>query len=41
MIKIAKRTLFLMIQVACDLYLPTVTSNLVDKGIIGKNLSYI
>lgn len=26
---------------ACDLYLPMVTSNLVDKGIIGKNLPYI
>lgn len=32
---------FLLVQVACDLYLPTVTANLVDKGIIGKNLPYI
>lgn len=32
---------FLLVQVACDLYLSTVTANLVDKGIIGKNLSYI
>ncbi|MEK0396816.1 hypothetical protein ACXO54_07000 [Lactobacillus delbrueckii subsp. bulgaricus] len=32
---------FLLVQVACDLYLSTVTANLVDKGIIGKNLPYI
>ncbi|GHN44455.1 hypothetical protein [Lactobacillus delbrueckii] len=51
MLKIARKTLtcwatclaslFLLVQVACDLYLPTVTANLVDKGIIGKNLPYI
>lgn len=51
MIKIAKKNLvgwattlavlFLLIQVACDLYLPTVTSELVDKGIMQRNLAYI
>lgn len=33
--------LFLLIQVACDLYLPTVTSELVDKGIMQRNFAYI
>lgn len=51
MIKIAKKNLvgwattlavlFLLIQVACDLYLPTVTSELVDKGIMQRNFAYI
>ncbi len=33
--------LFMFIQVACDLYLPTITSDLVDKGIVLKDLSTI
>ena len=33
--------LFLMIQVACDLYLPTVTVNIIDKGIVQDDLPYI
>ncbi|XIF20018.1 MAG: ABC transporter ATP-binding protein [Acetilactobacillus jinshanensis] len=33
--------LFLIIQVACDLYLPTVTVSIVDKGIVHDNLPYI
>ena len=51
MIKIARKNLvwwattlavlFLLIQVACDLYLPTITSDLVDKGIMQQNLSYV
>lgn len=51
MIKIAKRFLnwwaalaaliMMCIQVACDLYLPTVTSNLIDNGIMKKDLSYV
>ena len=46
MLKIARKTLtclasLFLVQVACDLYLPTVTANLVDKGIIGQNLPYI
>lgn len=51
MIKIARKNLvgwattlavlFLLIQVACDLYLPTVTSELVDKGIMQRNFAYI
>lgn len=32
---------FLAIQVACDLYLPTVTATLVDKGIVGRNLQLV
>lgn len=39
--RLAWQVFFLLVQVACDLYLPTVTANLVDKGIIGKNLPYI
>ena len=51
MIKIAKRNLewlptllavvFLCFQVAADLYLPTITSDLVDKGILKQDISYI
>ena len=46
MLKIARKTLtclasLFLVQGACDLYLPTVTANLVDKGIIGQNLPYI
>ena len=51
MIKIARKNLvgwattlavfFLLIQVACDLYLPTITSDLVDRGIMQQNLSYV
>lgn len=51
MIKIARKNLtawattlavlFMFIQVACDLYLPTITSDLVDKGIVLKDLSTI
>lgn len=51
MIKIAKRNLewwptlfamiFLCLQVAADLYLPTITSDLVDKGILNQNIGYI
>lgn len=33
--------LFLVVQVACDLYLPTVTVQIVDRGIIHNNLPYI
>ncbi|MCY9807253.1 ABC transporter ATP-binding protein [Lentilactobacillus senioris] len=32
---------FMILQVACDLYLPTVTSNIVDKGISLNNIGYI
>lgn len=51
LIKIAKNNLvkwattlaviFLLIQVACDLYLPTITSDLVNNGIMKQNLSYV
>ncbi|WP_283587261.1 ABC transporter ATP-binding protein [Limosilactobacillus viscerum] len=51
MIKIARKNLtgwattlavlFLIVQVACDLYLPTITSELVDKGIMQKNMPYV
>ena len=51
MIKIAKKNLvwwattlavfFLLVQVACDLYLPTITSDLVDKGIMQQNMHFI
>ncbi|MCI1975615.1 MAG: ABC transporter ATP-binding protein/permease [Limosilactobacillus sp.] len=51
MIKIAKKNLvkwatalavlFLLIQVACDLYLPTITSDLVNNGIVKQDLAYI
>ncbi|MCI1926461.1 MAG: ABC transporter ATP-binding protein/permease [[Lactobacillus] timonensis] len=51
MIKIARRflnwwaalaALLLMgVQVSCDLYLPTVTANLIDKGIMQKDLNYV
>lgn len=51
MIKIAKKNLvwwattlavaFLLVQVACDLYLPTITSDLVDKGIMQQNMKLI
>lgn len=51
MIKIAKRNLewlptslavlFLFFQVAADLYLPTITSDLVDKGILKQDIGYI
>lgn len=32
---------FMMIQVACDLSLPTLTSNIIDKGIANNNIGYI
>lgn len=51
MIKIAKKNLawwattlavlFLLVQVACDLYLPTITSDLVNKGIMQKDMAFI
>ena len=51
MLKIAKKNLtwwattlaviFLLIQVACDLYIPTITSDLIDKGVMRGNLSYV
>ena len=51
MIKIARKNLvgwvttlavvFLLIQVACDLYLPTITSDLVDRGIMRQDLPYV
>lgn len=51
MIKIAKKNLtgwattlavlFLLVQVACDLFLPTITSELVDKGIVQKDMGSI
>ena len=33
--------LFLLVQVACDLYLPTITSDLVNNGIVKQDLGYI
>lgn len=33
--------LFLVVQASCDLYLPTITSDLIDKGIAQNNQSYI
>lgn len=51
LIKIAKENLvkwattlavlFLLVQVACDLYLPTITSDLVNNGIVKQDLGYI
>lgn len=51
MIKIARKNLvwwavclaviFLLVQVSCDLYLPTITSDLIDKGIAKNDTSYI
>lgn len=51
MIKIARNNLtkwattlavlFLLVQVACDLYIPTITSDLVNNGIIKQNLPYV
>ncbi|WP_251547313.1 ABC transporter ATP-binding protein [Limosilactobacillus caecicola] len=51
MIKIAKRNLewlptllaviFLCFQVAADLYLPTITSDLIDKGVLKQDIAYI
>ncbi|WP_137597467.1 ABC transporter ATP-binding protein [Paucilactobacillus kaifaensis] len=51
MIKIARKNLnwwaataallFLLIQVSADLYLPTITSNLIDKGIAQNDQAYI
>lgn len=32
---------FMILQVACDLFLPTVTSNIVDKGIAVNDIGYI
>lgn len=32
---------FLLLQVSSDLYLPTVTSNVIDKGIAQNNIGYI
>jgi ATP-binding cassette subfamily B multidrug efflux pump len=33
--------LFLLVQVSCDLYLPTVTADLVNQGIVQKNMGVI
>lgn len=33
--------LFMILQVSCDLFLPTVTANIVDKGIAQNNIGYI
>lgn len=33
--------IFLLIQVSCDLYLPTVTADLVNRGIVQKNMGVI
>ncbi|GAA6112375.1 MAG: ABC transporter ATP-binding protein/permease [Apilactobacillus sp.] len=33
--------LFMVAQVSSDLYLPTVTSNIIDKGVAQNNVSYI
>ena len=51
MIRIARRNLeklpallaviFLLVQVAADLYLPTITSDLIDKGVINHDMAYI
>lgn len=51
MIRIARKNLalwatigaifFLLIQVSCDLYLPTVTADLVNHGIVQKNMGVI
>ncbi|QLL69649.1 ABC transporter ATP-binding protein [Lactobacillus sp. 3B(2020)] len=51
MIKIARKNLavmptifavvFLLLQVFCDLYLPTITADLIDKGVINHDLAYI
>ncbi|MBB1079470.1 ABC transporter ATP-binding protein [Limosilactobacillus sp. STM2_1] len=51
MIRIARRNLalwatlgavfFLLIQVSCDLYLPTVTADLVNQGIVQKDMGVI
>ncbi|MCH3922294.1 ABC transporter ATP-binding protein [Limosilactobacillus sp.] len=51
MIKIAKKNLewwatslavlFLLVQVGCDLYLPTITSELVDRGIMRQNMASV
>lgn len=51
MIRIARKNLalwatigavfFLLIQVSCDLYLPTVTADLVNRGIVQKDMSVI
>lgn len=32
---------FLIVQVACDLYLPTVTANIIDNGVAKNNIGYI
>lgn len=37
----ALAVLFLLIQVACDLYLPTITSDLVNNGIVKRDLPYV
>lgn len=51
MVKIAKQNLewlptilavvFLCFQVAADLYLPTITSDLIDRGVLKQNIGYI
>ncbi|WP_353485532.1 ABC transporter ATP-binding protein [Apilactobacillus waqarii] len=51
MIKLAKKylvwwavlaaVLFMVVQVSSDLYLPTVTSNLIDKGVAQNDIHYI
>ena len=51
MIRIARKNLalwatigavfFLLIQVSCDLYLPTVTADLVNRGIVQKDMGVI
>ncbi|MFV0504248.1 MAG: ABC transporter transmembrane domain-containing protein [Lachnospirales bacterium] len=32
---------FLIVQAACDLYIPTITTNIVDKGVVTNNMAYI
>ena len=51
MLKIAKRNLewlptllavvFLLGQVCADLYLPTITAELIDRGVVKNDLAYI
>lgn len=38
---VALAVLFLLLQVSADLYLPTITSDLIDKGIAQNDQSYI
>ncbi|STP29352.1 ABC transporter ATP-binding protein/permease [Enterococcus durans] len=34
-------TIFMVIQVFADLYLPTLTSNIIDKGVAKGDVDYI